>query len=44
MRQNLFNPITIDDDDLAGAAGCSPRALQRMFRTYLGDSPVGISP
>ncbi|WP_234705044.1 helix-turn-helix transcriptional regulator [Sinorhizobium meliloti] len=40
MRENLANPITIDD--LAGAAGCSPRALQRMFRSYRGDSPIGI--
>ncbi|MQW86360.1 helix-turn-helix transcriptional regulator [Sinorhizobium saheli] len=40
MRENLASPITIDD--LAGAAGCSPRALQRMFRTYRGDSPIGI--
>ncbi|MBP1885128.1 helix-turn-helix transcriptional regulator [Sinorhizobium mexicanum] len=40
MRENLSNPITIDD--LAVAAGCSPRALQRMFRSYRGDSPIGI--
>ncbi|MCO5966010.1 helix-turn-helix transcriptional regulator [Sinorhizobium meliloti] len=40
MRENLAKPITIDD--LAGAAGCSPRALQRMFRSYRGDSPIGI--
>ncbi|WP_246807211.1 helix-turn-helix transcriptional regulator [Ensifer sp. ENS05] len=39
MRNNLTNPITIDD--LANAAGCSPRALQRMFRSYRGDSPIG---
>ncbi|WP_026187670.1 AraC family transcriptional regulator [Ensifer sp. BR816] len=39
MRENLSNPITIDD--LASAAGCSPRALQRMFRTYRGRSPIG---
>ncbi|WP_331375293.1 helix-turn-helix transcriptional regulator [Sinorhizobium chiapasense] len=39
MRENLSKPITIDD--LAGAAGCSPRALQRMFRTYRGGSPIG---
>ncbi|MCA1409429.1 helix-turn-helix transcriptional regulator [Ensifer sp. IC3342] len=39
MRENLSNPITVDD--LAGAAGCSPRALQRMFRTCRGNSPIG---
>ncbi|WFU52030.1 helix-turn-helix transcriptional regulator [Sinorhizobium terangae] len=40
MRENLANPITIDD--LAVAAGCSPQALQRMFRSHRGDSPIGI--
>ncbi|MCA1408853.1 helix-turn-helix transcriptional regulator [Ensifer sp. IC3342] len=40
MRDNLTIPITIDD--LAGAAGCTPRALQRLFRTYRGGSPMGV--
>lgn len=40
IRDNLGNPITLED--LAAAAGCGPRALQRMFRTYRGDSPMGI--
>ncbi|RUV79948.1 AraC family transcriptional regulator, partial [Mesorhizobium sp. M1A.F.Ca.IN.020.32.1.1] len=40
MRENLSNPITLDD--LAVAAGCSRRALQRMFRNHRGDSPIGI--
>jgi transcriptional regulator GlxA family with amidase domain len=29
-------------EDLAHAASCSPRALQRMFKTYRGDTPMGI--
>ncbi|WP_026622740.1 AraC-like DNA-binding protein (plasmid) [Ensifer sp. WSM1721] len=40
MRENLTNPITIED--LAGAAGCSPRALQRLFRTFRGGSPMSV--
>ncbi|THK36737.1 AraC family transcriptional regulator [Ensifer sp. MPMI2T] len=40
MRENLINPVTIED--LAIAAGCTPRALQRMFRTYRGGSPMGV--
>lgn len=40
MRGNLSSPVTLED--LAGAAGCRPRALQRLFRTYRGDSPMGI--
>lgn len=39
MRDNLSNPITIDN--LAAAAGCTPRALQRMFRTYRHATPIG---
>lgn len=40
MRENLRNSIMLED--LANAAGCSPRALQRMFRIYRGDTPMGI--
>jgi AraC-like DNA-binding protein len=40
MRDNLHSIITLED--LADAAGCSPRALQRMFRTYRGDTPMSI--
>ncbi|PDT44316.1 AraC family transcriptional regulator [Sinorhizobium fredii] len=40
MRENLTNPVTIED--LAAAARCTPRALQRMFRTYRGGSPMGV--
>ncbi|HEX8047178.1 helix-turn-helix transcriptional regulator [Rhizobium sp.] len=40
MRDNLHNSIMLED--LANAASCSPRALQRMFRTYRGDTPMGI--
>lgn len=40
MRENLTNPITMED--LAGAAGCTPRALQRLFRTYRRASPMGV--
>jgi len=40
MRDNLRNTIMLED--LANAAGCSPRALQRMFRIYRGDTPMGI--
>ncbi|WP_246806910.1 helix-turn-helix transcriptional regulator [Ensifer sp. ENS04] len=40
MRENLTMPISIED--LAGAAGCSARALQRLFHTYRGGPPMGI--
>lgn len=40
MRDNLRNAVTLED--LANAAGCSSRALQRMFRTYRQDTPMGI--
>lgn len=40
MRGNLSSPVSLED--VAGAAGCRPRALQRLFRTYRGDSPMGI--
>lgn len=40
MRERLSSPITLED--LADAADCRPRALQRLFRTYRGDSPMGI--
>lgn len=40
MRDNLHNAIMLED--LANAASCSPRALQRMFKTYRGDTPMGI--
>ncbi|NTF45635.1 transcriptional regulator [Rhizobium sp. AC27/96] len=40
MRDNLHNSIMLED--LANAASCSARALQRMFKTYRGDTPMGI--
>ncbi|MBB3570318.1 AraC family transcriptional regulator [Rhizobium sp. BK491] len=40
MRDNLHNAVMLED--LAHAASCSPRALQRMFKTYRGDTPMGI--
>ncbi|SDN73230.1 helix-turn-helix transcriptional regulator [Ensifer sp. YR511] len=40
MRNNLLNPVKIED--LADFVGCSPRALQRMFRTYRGASPISV--
>jgi AraC-like DNA-binding protein len=40
MRNNLHNQVTLEN--LANAAGCSSRALQRMFHTYRGDSPIAI--
>lgn len=40
MRENLHNAISLED--LANAAGCSARALQRMFRFYRSDTPMGI--
>ncbi|MBD9626966.1 helix-turn-helix transcriptional regulator [Ensifer sp. ENS06] len=40
MREHLSNPITLQQ--LAHAAGCSPRVLQRMFLRYRGCSPMGV--
>ncbi|MCJ9723881.1 helix-turn-helix transcriptional regulator [Agrobacterium sp. SHOUNA12C] len=40
MRDNLHNTVTLED--IANAADCSPRSLQRMFRTYRRDSPIAI--
>lgn len=40
MRASLYSPATLED--LANAAGCSSRALQRMFHKYRGDTPMGI--
>lgn len=40
MRNNLHNQVTLED--LANAAGCSSRTLQRMFQTYRADSPIAI--
>ncbi|WP_454857133.1 helix-turn-helix transcriptional regulator [Rhizobium binxianense] len=40
MRENLYNAVSVED--LANAAGCSTRALQRMFRVYRGSTPMGI--
>ncbi|MBD9497911.1 helix-turn-helix domain-containing protein [Ensifer sp. ENS01] len=40
MRRNLAEPVTIED--LAEAAGCSSRTLQRLFRSYRGTSPMGV--
>ncbi|QND52649.1 helix-turn-helix transcriptional regulator [Phyllobacterium sp. 628] len=38
MRANLCNPITIHD--VATAARCSPRTLQRLFMKYRGTHPM----
>ncbi|WP_309139269.1 helix-turn-helix transcriptional regulator [Ensifer sp. ENS05] len=40
MRENLGSPITMDG--LAIAAECTPRALQRHFRSYRGASPMTV--
>ncbi|WP_112526123.1 helix-turn-helix transcriptional regulator [Phyllobacterium sp. P30BS-XVII] len=40
MRENIHNSITLDD--IAAAAGCSSRALQRMFKEYRDTSPMHI--
>ncbi len=40
LRDNLYNPVTLKG--IANAAGCSSRALQRMFHTYRARTPMGI--
>lgn len=40
MRENIHNSITLDE--IAAAAGCSSRALQRMFKEYRDTSPMHI--
>lgn len=40
MRENLYNIISLEH--ISNAAGCSTRALQRMFRHYRGSTPMGI--
>lgn len=40
MRDNIHNEITIDD--VAKVAGCSARALQRMFKEYKDRSPMHV--
>ncbi|MGV2187337.1 helix-turn-helix transcriptional regulator [Rhizobium rhizogenes] len=40
LRDNLYNPVTLKE--IANAAGCSSRALQRMFHTYRADTPMGM--
>ena len=40
MRDNLYNKINLND--VAKAAGCSRRALQRMFHTYRRETPTAI--
>ncbi|KSV66575.1 hypothetical protein N185_32430 [Sinorhizobium sp. GW3] len=40
MRENLAKPIALEE--LADAAGCSVRALQRMFRSYRSDTPLAV--
>ncbi|HEY0121139.1 MAG TPA: AraC family transcriptional regulator [Rhizobium sp.] len=40
MRKNLHDAVSLKD--LANAANCSTRALQRMFYLYRGDTPMGI--
>jgi AraC-like DNA-binding protein len=40
MRASLHKPIRLKD--LAKAAGCSSRALQRMFHKYRGATPMAI--
>lgn len=40
MREKLSDPASLKD--LTDAAGCTPRTLQRLFRTYRGHSPLGV--
>jgi AraC-like DNA-binding protein len=40
MRENIRASITLVQ--IARAAGCSPRALQRVFKEHLGKSPMQI--
>ncbi len=39
IEANLHNPLTIED--VAAAAGISPRGLQLAFRQYRGTTPLG---
>ncbi|MHC1550635.1 helix-turn-helix transcriptional regulator [Phyllobacterium sp. K27] len=40
VRENIHNAITIDE--VAEVAGCSVRALQRMFKEYTDKSPMHV--
>ncbi|MCP5082409.1 MAG: AraC family transcriptional regulator [Alphaproteobacteria bacterium] len=40
MRELCAGPITIEQ--LAGAAGCSPRALHVAFKTFRGTTPMAV--
>ncbi|WP_250018803.1 helix-turn-helix domain-containing protein [Phyllobacterium sp. 21LDTY02-6] len=40
MREHIHDPVTLDE--IAEAAGCSPRALQRMFKEYRDTSPMHV--
>jgi AraC-like DNA-binding protein len=40
MRENIHNAVTLDN--IADAAGCSARALQRMFKEYRDTSPMHV--
>lgn len=40
MRENIHNAVTLDE--IAEAAGCSARALQRMFKEYRDTSPMHV--
>lgn len=40
MRRSLDRQVTLND--LAAAAGCGPRALQRMFKDYRNATPMQI--
>lgn len=40
IRNNLYTPITVDH--IAGAAGCSTRTLQRIFRHFRDATPTQI--
>lgn len=40
IRNNLYVPVTVDH--IAGAAGCSTRTLQRIFRHFRDATPIQI--
>jgi AraC-like DNA-binding protein len=40
MRENIHNAVSLDE--IADAAGCSARALQRMFKEYRDASPMHV--
>lgn len=39
IRDHLPDRLTVDD--IAGAGGCSPATVHRMFRAHLGETPYG---